>query len=471
MPAWTTFGVVTLVVLVVLLVLSRATTRALQRPELWLGPPDSVEPTTDPRSSPSRTGGVDEASVPDDDAGAPLGAGQAESAPEGTRPIADPPSREPPPPGAPRDGPGAEGDERGEDLPESDDRHAVGNRGPTPDATAEDVSSEAVPGEDTPSEEDPSECAPSECAPSEEDPSEEDPSECAPSEEDPSECAPSEEDPSAVAPSRDVPSEEGPLRDAPSRDGPSGVDPREDASSPPPEAPAGAELADDAHRAAVREEGIPVELLRQRLGLRALYLNVLASQGLLLVVLVGAAIWTDIPAAALGIASEVAWIVEGVAVGLGLGLALYVGNELAAASARRFGVDYDEGLRELLAPETLGGWAALVLVVLPVIAAFEEVMFRAALIGVPAMGFELSPWALAVASSVVFALGHNVQGQAGVLVTGILGLVLAAAFVITGSLLVVIVAHYVVNLLEFVVHEGLGWDWAAPIAGESANSG
>jgi uncharacterized membrane protein len=38
--------------------------------------------------------------------------------------------------------------------------------------------------------------------------------------------------------------------------------------------------------------------------------------------------------------------------------------------------------------------------------------------------------------------------------------VLAVTFVLTGSLLVVVVAHYLVNALEFVVHEGLGFEWS-----------
>jgi membrane protease YdiL (CAAX protease family) len=44
-------------------------------------------------------------------------------------------------------------------------------------------------------------------------------------------------------------------------------------------------------------------------------------------------------------------------------------------------------------------------------------------------------------------------------VTGVLGFALAAVFVTTGSLVAVIVAHYLVNALEFVVHEGFGVDW------------
>ena len=39
--------------------------------------------------------------------------------------------------------------------------------------------------------------------------------------------------------------------------------------------------------------------------------------------------------------------------------------------------------------------------------------------------------------------------------TGLLGFALAGAFVLTDSLLVVVVAHYAVNAVEFVAVEGL----------------
>jgi membrane protease YdiL (CAAX protease family) len=95
-------------------------------------------------------------------------------------------------------------------------------------------------------------------------------------------------------------------------------------------------------------------------------------------------------------------------------------------------------------------------VILPIIAGVEEFLFRAAAIGVTAAAFDTSPWALAVVSSIAFALGHGAQGRIGVVVTGGLGFALAAVFVVTDSLLVVVVAHYLVNALEFVVHEGVG---------------
>jgi membrane protease YdiL (CAAX protease family) len=130
------------------------------------------------------------------------------------------------------------------------------------------------------------------------------------------------------------------------------------------------------------------------------------------------------------------------------------------------GVEYDERLRSMLAPDSALGWVALLVLVLPIIAGVEEFIFRAAVIGATTAGFGTSPWALAVVSSVAFALGHGAQGRLGVLVTGGLGLVLAGAFVLTGSFLVVFVAHYLVNALEFVVHELLGIEWAGGDRGD-----
>ncbi len=189
------------------------------------------------------------------------------------------------------------------------------------------------------------------------------------------------------------------------------------------------------------------------LGTGELYLNVLASQVLVIAVLIGLAWLTSLPPAALG----VRWPVPSLAITLGvlLGIVLYILNELSVQAFDRFGIAYSEDLREALAPSSLAGWIVLLVVVLPIIATAEELLFRAAIIGAFEAGFALSPWLLAVASSVVFAVGHGVQGTGGIIVTGTLGFVLAAAFVISGSLLLVIVAHYVVNVLEFVINEGI----------------
>lgn len=189
-----------------------------------------------------------------------------------------------------------------------------------------------------------------------------------------------------------------------------------------------------------------------------LLVNVALSQGLFLAVLLAAAWYTRIPSSALGIGTGLTGSAA-VAGGLGLGSALYLGSELGGATADRLGLEYNEGLRELLAPDSMSGWAVLLAFVLPVIALFEEFLFRAALIGAVTAGYGISPWLLAIVASILFAIGHGAQGWTGIAVTGLLGFALAAGFILTGSLLVVVIAHYLVNALEFVVHEGLEVEW------------
>lgn len=193
-----------------------------------------------------------------------------------------------------------------------------------------------------------------------------------------------------------------------------------------------------------------------RLSPRDLYLNVVASQ-LLVVAAVLAAIWlTAVPWGAIG--SVTVSATGAIVTGIGLGAALYLVNATSVRLFDRLGVGYSEALRGALAPSSMAGWAALLLVVLPVIAVAEELLFRAALIGGLEASVGISPWVLVVVSSALFAVGHGIQGVGGVIVTGTLGVVLGVAFVLTSSLLLVIVAHYVVNVLEFVIHEGVETD-------------
>jgi membrane protease YdiL (CAAX protease family) len=191
----------------------------------------------------------------------------------------------------------------------------------------------------------------------------------------------------------------------------------------------------------------------------ALLANVALTQGLFGALVAAGAWYFEIPPPALGLGGG-PWIAgpPALALGLGFGLVLWVGNEGAAALADVAGATYDEELRGMLAPDGVGGWALLFGGVLPIIAVVEEFLFRAAFVGAAAAGLGTSPWALAAVSSGAFALGHGAQGRAGVVVTGALGFALAAGFVLTGSLLMVVTAHYVVNALEFLVHEGAGLD-------------
>jgi membrane protease YdiL (CAAX protease family) len=228
--------------------------------------------------------------------------------------------------------------------------------------------------------------------------------------------------------------------------------------------------ADDALGAGRRErsqrdgEAPPVESTpvprvaeQQSMSPGLLLLNVALTQGLFGAILAGGAWYFGVPLDVLGVGGgTLSTGLSALAVGTGFGLVLWVGNELASGLAAASGAEYDEGLRELLAPDDLRAWVVLLGATLPVIAVVEEFIFRAAVVGAPAAAVGVSPWVLAVVSSVAFALGHGAQGRVGVAVTGALGLALAAGFVLTESLLVVVVAHYLVNALEFLVHEGLG---------------
>lgn len=178
--------------------------------------------------------------------------------------------------------------------------------------------------------------------------------------------------------------------------------------------------------------------------------NVVLTQGLFGAVLVAGAWYAAVPPAALGVGGPAG---PQLAVGVAFGLALAAVNIGAGIAVESAGLDPARELRQLLAPESVGGWAVLLGVVLPAIAAVEELLFRGALVGGFAAGFGISPWLLAALSSVAFALGHGAQGRLGVAVTGLFGFALAAGFVLTGSLLAVIVAHYLVNAAEFIVHE------------------
>jgi len=186
--------------------------------------------------------------------------------------------------------------------------------------------------------------------------------------------------------------------------------------------------------------------------------NVTVSQATFGVVLLAGAWLARIPPTALGLPTAPEMPTGAVGLGIAVGAVLYVLNAAGAELASAGGVEYDETLRELMTPATIRGWIVLLGVVLPVVAGFEEFLFRAALIGVPAAGLELPAWPLAVVSSAAFAFGHGAQGRAGIAVTGVLGFGLAAAFVLTDSLVVVVVAHYLVNALEFVLGGHFGID-------------
>ena len=203
---------------------------------------------------------------------------------------------------------------------------------------------------------------------------------------------------------------------------------------------------------ATQEAERPAGLSLDDISTGALLLNVVGTQLVFLLLLLGGVWYAEVPLDVLGVTTPGA---AELGVGAGLGVVLFGLNQVAARLGRRFGLGGNEELREALAPDSLPGWLVLLVVVLPVVAGFEELLFRGALVGGLGAGFGLSPWLLVVASSLLFGLGHGAQGRVGVVVTALLGGALGVAFVATGSLWVVVVAHYLLNALEFVVYEGV----------------
>ncbi|MFW6448563.1 MAG: CPBP family intramembrane glutamic endopeptidase [Halobacteriota archaeon] len=181
---------------------------------------------------------------------------------------------------------------------------------------------------------------------------------------------------------------------------------------------------------------------------RGVYANAVATQLLLGLGLV-AGLWAGgVRPRHVGLGGDP---VVALSAGVVLGLALAVANGALQFGLGRAGVAYDDRLRRLLSPRSVRDGLVLYLGLLPTVAAFEELLFRGAMVGAVAVAIGVSPWWLVPVSAVTFALGHGLQGAVGLLAAGALGAALAVGFVVTGDLLTVVVAHYLINAAEFAV--------------------
>lgn len=93
---------------------------------------------------------------------------------------------------------------------------------------------------------------------------------------------------------------------------------------------------------------------------------------------------------------------------------------------------------------------------------FEELLFR---LGLPALVFAVTGNAIAafVGATLLFGLLHVYQGPLGVLFSTVLGAVFVALYLITGSIVVPIVLHALVDLRSMVlIPIALGKAWQKP---------
>lgn len=191
-----------------------------------------------------------------------------------------------------------------------------------------------------------------------------------------------------------------------------------------------------------------------------------ASAGLSLALIAGVAwavaAWADLEAAALG------WRAGPAATGLAWGAGITAAGLASVGAATK--VMQALGLREsravlFLLPRDRGErWAFLALALAAGVC--EEYVFRGFLLHV------VEAWtgdtgAAVLVTSVSFGLAHGYQRAAGVVRATLLGGLLAAPVVATGSLFPAVAAHFWINALI-----GLGgWRWVAPGAGPELPEG
>lgn len=104
---------------------------------------------------------------------------------------------------------------------------------------------------------------------------------------------------------------------------------------------------------------------------------------------------------------------------------------------------YNDVVLRSIQPRTRREWFLVILALIPV-ALLEELLFRSLLLG----GF--APYVnvvyFAIAAAILFGLLHQPQGEWGVVGVTLVALVLSALFLWRGSLLVVVIAHWVANI-------------------------
>lgn len=194
---------------------------------------------------------------------------------------------------------------------------------------------------------------------------------------------------------------------------------------------------------------------RQKMMRRWLIESALVFGGTSLLVL--AAVWPVITPH-LEATQSIAWIAATrnvLAGGLGWGLAivallgLVILTIVGARSARKEGGVIVVGDIAALLPRNRPelGWGAALSINAGVA---EELLFRLALPGllVIVTGEPLSAFALA---ALIFGLLHAYQGPVGVIATTIVGLLFTALYVVSGSIVLVIVAHALFDLRTLVV--------------------
>ncbi|NOZ51187.1 MAG: CPBP family intramembrane metalloprotease [Chloroflexi bacterium] len=149
-------------------------------------------------------------------------------------------------------------------------------------------------------------------------------------------------------------------------------------------------------------------------------------------------------------ASALGWLPSAPAADVGLGLLAGLGLSLALLPptlwVRRHRPQwYSDVVMRSIRPRTARQWPLVILALIPM-AVMEELLFRSLLLGGFAPYVQVIYFAVAV--SILFGLLHLPQGEWGVVAVTLVGLALSALFLWRNSLLLVVVAHWIANVLQ-----------------------
>lgn len=137
------------------------------------------------------------------------------------------------------------------------------------------------------------------------------------------------------------------------------------------------------------------------------------------------------------------WLVLGVVLGAALGAAFFFATRwVVARTGHRF---YSPILTEILAPRDGVELAWMALAFVPAVA-LEELLFRSLWIGGFSVMAPAGLWLLA--SALIFGLLHGAQGLWGMAGATLAGLILGLLFLASGSLVLPLAAHWVVNVIQ-----------------------
>lgn len=149
-------------------------------------------------------------------------------------------------------------------------------------------------------------------------------------------------------------------------------------------------------------------------------------------------------------AGALGWLPSAPAADVGLGLLAGLGISLALLPptlwVRRHRPQwYSDVVMRSIRPRTTRQWPLVILALIPM-AVMEELLFRSLLLGGFAPYVQVIYFAVAV--SILFGLLHLPQGEWGVVAVTLVGLALSALFLWRNSLLLVVVAHWIANVLQ-----------------------